>query len=437
MVQLNRKPEDVETTATAAGDPEPPVEKQSRLKRELVHTFSALSVHDFRILWFGMLFTMGAFQISIVARSWLAYDLTGSAVWLGIVAVARGLPQLALAPLGGVAADRLDKRTLLIVTQIMMAILNLIIAVLVQFHWIQIWHLVVLGVIQGCIFPFMMPTRTAYISDLVVDDRLPNALALDSTGRNLNRVVAPTLAGFLIAISPMISFYAVAIFFVCSAATLLILPKPEKKVFRSKGAFNDMASGFKYIAERPTLIMLIAMALMFTLLGMPYSQLLPVFQKSVFHVGATDLGFMYTAVGIGAVIGSLTSAYVADSPRKRLYQIIVGTIFGIALALFAISPNFVASLPFLLVAGGMIEAYFTLNRVLLVLNTDRDMFGRVISIYSMSWALVPVALLAMGPIVDAFGAPLTVACAGSLLAVSILALVVFVPDVRRVGASGH
>ncbi|HLI52415.1 MAG TPA: MFS transporter, partial [Thermomicrobiaceae bacterium] len=286
MLHLKRKPVELEPAPAGSNDAEPPSAKQSRLRREFEHTFSALSVHDFRTLWFGMLFTMAAFQISIVARSWLAYDLTGSAVWLGIVAIARGLPQLALAPIGGVAADRFDKRTLLIVTQIAMAILNLIIAVLVEFHWIRIWHLVVLGVIQGSIFPFMMPTRTAYISDLVVDDRLPNALALDSTGRNLNRVVAPTLAGFLIAISPMISFYAVAIFFVCSALTLLILPKPLRKPFRSHGAFKDMASGFKYIAERPTLVMLIGMALLFTLLGMPYSQLLPVFQKSVFHVGA-------------------------------------------------------------------------------------------------------------------------------------------------------
>lgn len=442
MLHLGRRASDEEHLATTEKQdiqaPEAPDPKSTRsVRRGLTHTFSSLAVYNFRILWFGMLFTMAAFQINIVSRSWLAYHISGSAAVLGIVALARGIPQFCLAPYGGVAADRFDKRTMLIASQFLMAGLTAVIAILVQTKQITIWQLVVIGAFQGAIFPFMMPTRTAYISDLVDEGHLPNALALDSTGRNLNRVVAPTFAGFLIALSPAFAFWAVTIFFILSACTLFILPKPERKNFHSRGTISDMMVGFKYIFERPALMILMGMALIFVLIGMPYSQLLPVFQQSVFHVGPTELGFMYTAVGLGAIVGSLCSAYLADSAHKRTIQLIVGGIFGVALALFAIMPHYAMGLPFLLIAGGMIEGYMTLNRILVILNTDRAVYGRVISVYSMSWSLMPLALLPIGAIVDVIGAPITVACAGAILTVIIASLAAFVPSIRHVGEMGH
>src|SRR5579884_4519890 len=275
------------------------------LRGGVAQTFSALVVPDFRVLWVGLLFTMAAMQMTIVSRAWLAYHLSGSALVLGVVALARGLQQFCLAPFGGVAADRFNKRTLLIVTQVGLGLLALATALLVEFNVITIWQLVVLGILQGSLYPFMMPSRTAYIADLVDDDRLPNALALDSTGRNLNRVVAPTLAGFLIAFSPASAFWAVAVFFVLSTVMLIQLPRPEPKPFKSRGTLSDMLVGFRYIAQRPNLMALIGLALVFVLLGMPYNQLLPVFQQVVFRVGPERLGFMYTAVGLGAIVGSL------------------------------------------------------------------------------------------------------------------------------------
>ncbi|HET7037962.1 MAG TPA: MFS transporter [Thermomicrobiaceae bacterium] len=429
--------EEAEVHDAATPTEAPPATGRQRFRHGINHTFSALAVYNFRILWFGMLFTMAAFQINIVSRSWLAYSISGSGAVLGIVALARGIPQFLLAPYGGVAADRFDKRTLLIVAQLLMAILSATIAILVQTGLITIWQLVVIGFFQGVIFPFLMPTRTAYISELVDDGRLPNALALDSTGRNLNRVVAPTLAGFLIALSPAMAFWAVTGFFLLSAAMLLKLPKPTPKPFRSSGTFSDMLFGFRYIAARPNLVALMGLAFVFVLLGMPYSQLLPVFQQNVFHVGPEKLGFMYTAVGLGAVVGSLTAAYLAESTKKRTIQIVVGCIFGLMLAGFALSPSYVVGLPFLLIAGGMIETYFTLNRILVILNTDRAVFGRVMAIYSMSWSLTPVSLLVMGAIVDQVGAPLTVATAGIALAIVVVVLALSIPGVRRVGEMGH
>lgn len=403
-----------------------------RLRGGAAQTFASLSVPSFRLLWIGMLFTMAAMQMTIVSRAWLAYHLSGSGVVLGVVALARGVPQFCLAPFGGVAADRFDKRTLLIVTQVGLAVLAVTNAVLVELNVITVWQLVVLGIFQGCLYPFMMPTRTAYISDLVDDARLPNALALDSTGRNLNRVLAPTVAGFLIALSPMIAFYAIAVFFTLSVLTLVRLPRPVPRAFRSRGTFADVLVGFRYVRERPTLLMLILMALLFVLLGMPYSQLLPVFQQSVFDVGPTVLGFMYTAVGCGAIVGSLFAAYLADSPHKRAVQIGAGVLFGVGLAAFAVSPRVAEALPFLLVAGMLIEIYFTINRILVVLHTDKQFYGRVISVYSMSWALMPLALLPLGALVDQIGARITVAAAGLALSCVVVGLAALVPGIRHV-----
>ena len=144
----------------------------ARLFNGRLSSFNSLAIPNFRILWLGMLFSMGAMQMNIISRSWLAYHISGSGLALGLVALGRGAPQLILAPIGGAAADRFDKRKLLIISQFSLVVLSLVNAVLVQLHVIQIWQLVVIGFVQGIIFPFTMPTRTAYISDIVDEDAL-------------------------------------------------------------------------------------------------------------------------------------------------------------------------------------------------------------------------------------------------------------------------
>ena len=212
-------------------------------------TFNAFAIPHYRLLWLGMLFSMGAMQMNIISRSWLAYHISGSGLAIGLVALGRGLPQFLLAPIGGAAADRFDKRKLLIFSQFSLVVLSLANAVFVQLHVIQIWQLVVLGVVQGIIFPFTMPTRTAYIADVVDESRFANALALDSTGRNLNRVIAPSLGGIMIAISPTIAFYAIAVFYLLAALTLIRLPSAKSVQARSRSIVGDMMLGFRYLRD--------------------------------------------------------------------------------------------------------------------------------------------------------------------------------------------
>ncbi len=386
---------------------------------------------NFRMLWFGMLLSMGAMQMNIIDRSWLAYHISGSGLALGLVALGRGLPQLLLAPVGGAAADRFDKRKLLISSQFCLMVLALANAILVQLGVIQIWHLIVIGVVQGIIFPFAMPTRTAYIGDLVDEERFPNALALDSTGRNLNRVIAPSIGGVLIAFSPTVAFYMIAVFYLLSALMLLRLPSPKPVARRARSMAGDMVAGIRYLTARNSLILLIGMAFVMVLLGGPYQQLLPVFQIDVLHVGPTALGLMYTAVGLGAVFGSLAAVFASESPNKRKIQLGAGISVGLSLAAFAFSTSIYPALFFLVIVGFMTDGYFTINRILVMLETDREYYGRVVSIYMMTWSLMPLALVPMGELVDQIGAPVTVGVAAILLSLIIGGITMFSPHIRR------
>ncbi len=404
---------------------------ESGLFNGRLRSFNSLAIPNFRVLWLGMLFSMAAMQMNIISRSWLAYHISGSGLALGLVALGRGAPQLVLAPIGGAAADRFDRRKLLIVSQFSLVVLSLVNAVLVQFNVIQVWQLVVIGFVQGIIFPFTMPTRTAYIADIVDEDRFSNALALDSTGRNLNRVLAPSLGGLLIAVSPTLAFYAIAIFYFLAGLTLLRLPSPKAVQAKTRGVLTDVAIGFRYLREHGALMLLIGMAFVLVLLGRPFQQLLPVFQIDVFHVGPTELGLMFTAVGVGAVFGSLAAVWAAESPNKRLIQLCAGIAIGVSLALFAFSRNYLVALLFLVLVGFMTDGYFTINRILVMLETDKAFYGRVMSIYMMTWSLMPLSLVPMGIMVDRVGAPLTVGVSALILAAFVAAVTVFSPDLRR------
>lgn len=368
-------------------------------------------------------------QINIVARSWLAYDITGSAFMLGVVAAARSLPQLLMAPVGGVAADRFDKRRLLLASQTILTFLALGNAILVHLGVIEIWHLFLIGVIQGITHPFTMPTRTALVPHLVSDRQIPNALALDSTGRNINRVAAPALAGVLIAVNPTLAFYAIFVAYAAATLTLTGLPSGFRGEALKGSAISELSVGFKYIAERKAILALMLLSFAIVILGMPFQQLLPVFQKEVLDVGPRALGFMFTAVGLGAIVGSLVAAYISERPDKGRMQFGAGLMFGVGLTAFALSHDYYLSLALLVVVGFSSQGYLTINRILVMQHTERHLYGRVMSIYMMTWSLVPAAVLPIGVVVDRVGVSATVATCGLLLVLVLLGAALTFPKI--------
>ncbi|MDA0351519.1 MAG: MFS transporter [Chloroflexi bacterium] len=402
--------------ATPQSAPVPP----PRSKPRIGDAFTALQNAQFRMLWFGMLFAQAAMQMNLVSRAWLAYTISGSAVALGLVSLARGLPQSALSLFGGAIADRANKKALLIAVQFMLAALSAVNAVLVHLDIVQVWHLVVLSVLQGLIFAFNMPTRQAIIPEIVPEDQLPNAVALNSSGMNLNRVLAPSLAGLLLAWHPALAFDLIAVFYGMAALMLLRLPSLAPAAKRSRSALADMVDGVRYVGANPALRSLIVLAFIPVMIGMPFQQLLPVFQKDVLHVGEASLGFMYAAVGVGSLIGSLSVGAIQGAETRARLQMFAGIAFGALLVAFALSPFLGLSLVVLAVVGLASQGYMTLNSVMIMERTDRAYYGRVMSIYMLTFSLSPVALLPMGWSIDHFGAVETQAAAGILLAALLL-----------------
>ena len=341
----------------------------------MLRGFSSLANPQFRMLWFGLLFSQGAMQINLVARSWLAYQVSGSGAALGIVAVASGLPMGLFSLIAGAIVDRADKRRILLLVHSCLAALALATAVLVHLGITEVWHLAVVGLLQGVVFAFNFPTRSALIPTLVSDDELPNAIAMNSTGLNLNRVVGPSIAGVLIGWQPAIAFDVIAALYVIAALMLLRLPKVVTPP-RLGSPVRDMLDGFRYVSGDRTVTALLLLALVPTLLGMPFQQFLPVFQKDVLHVGASSLGLMFTAVGVGSLVGSLGVAYVPQE-RARWFQLLGGFGFGLSLIGFGLAPSLPVALVMLALVGLTSQGYFVMNNVLLMAATDRRYYGQI------------------------------------------------------------
>ena len=395
----------------------PPGEEEGAGGRR-VRTFSALGYAQYRQLWGGTFFTFAAGQMTMIARPWLAYELTGSAFWLGVVALAQGIPMFFMSPFGGVAADRLSKRTVLLVSQSALLAMALIMVVVLYLEIVEVWHLVLFSLVHGSAMPFNMPVRQSYVPLLLPRRLIPNGVALQAAGRNVNQVAAPGVAGVLLGIDPLIAFGTVASFHVVSMAMSLTFPAGRPEQARSRGMRGELLLGFRYVYSTPLLRLLFGMLLIMLVLGMPYVHLLPVFQD-VLSVGPELLGFMFAAIGLGGFCGSLT---VASFSRlaNGLPQLIVGVGFGLALAAFALSPFYALSIALLFCTGFAHQAYTTINQTLIITRTDPALYGRVMSINLMLRSFITMAILPFGALVDQFGAPATFAVTGGVLAGSLL-----------------
>jgi MFS family permease len=385
-----------------------------------VRTFQSLANTHFRTLWFGMLASYMAMQMNTLARGYLAFQISGSATALGVVTMTRGLPQLLLSPIGGVIADRVDKRKLLIVTQVFMGALASVNALLVQFDVVQVWHLAVLNLAEGFVFAFNMPSRQAIVPELVSDDELVNAMALNNAGMNFTRIVGPSLAGGLIAVGSSgleATFYLVAICYIGFIAQLWRLPRERKVARAAKAPFMEqLTGGIRYIAGYPALLALIGLAFVPILFGMPYQTLLPVFAKEALGVSAAGLGMLSAASGLGALVGALAVASLGAFRRRDLLQAAFGVLFGAALTGFALSPHFVAAIGWIFLVGMAGNAYTALNSSMIMATAERAYHGRVMSVYLMTWSLMPLATLPIGKVVDTIGVRETIAIAGVVVA---------------------
>lgn len=416
--------------------PVPPGEGELELlppEQARVTTFTSLKNRHYRWFWLGMLASFMGIHLQLVARNWLVYEMTGSALVLGIVIAAWGLPILLLSLYGGAVADRLKKRDLLIVTQVANGIITLIIAILIATGEILLWHLIAAAALTGIIFAFHVPARLAIIPELVHKRELLNAIALNSTGMNLSRFVGFAIGGALLgAIGVAGVYYVVVVCFFVSAALLFMLPVVEKVRQRAVTSIKvDLVEGLRYIYHSPLLRSLLAMAFVSIAFGLPYMNLMPVFAVDIFNVGEFGLGLLLGMAGLGSLIGSLILASLGDFRRKGLLCIGLAFGFGATVALFGFSGSYHLSLVLLIAVGLLGAGYLAVNNTLIQSNVPHEMLGRVMSIYVMTFAMMPLGTLPLGAVSEAIGAQPAIGAGGIIVVLFTLRMAIFHPRLRR------
>lgn len=399
--------------------------------------FQVLEFTDFRHLWLSGLPGIAAMQMGVTARGYLAYDISGSAVAVGVVSLAIAIPMLVLGLFGGVAADRFVKRNVLLFTQGLQLIAAVINAILVLTIGIEIWQLALVSILTGTGMAFNMPARQSYIAQIVPRERVMSAIALHMAAINLGRIVGPALAGVLIAI-PFIgiggTFIIIAVLFLTVFVNLLRIHNPGPPEAQARmSPLRAIGDGLNYARRTPVVVILLSLAFIPMFLGNPYQHLMPVFAKDVFGVGSVGLGVLMAASGVGALIGSLAIAALSGMERRGVLQMTLGMIFGGALAIFALSPNFIVALIFILLVGAASAGYQALNNTLVAHTADPAYRGRVMSLFHLTNGVGPLAILPIGFLTDAFGAPVVIATGGVMLLLLIFSVGTFHPAYKRLG----
>jgi MFS family permease len=371
--------------------------------------------------------------MQIVAQGWVVYNLTDSALMLGLVNFVALLPVVPISLLSGVLSDRFSRRNLMLVSESILMIQALIMAVLIYLGMIQVWHVIVLSFVLGAAAAMEQPARLAFVVDIVGKEDLSNAVALNSSGYNTARIIGPAIAGLIIA-----SFGEAACFLVNSvtylALILALVAIRVPQVVRSSEPMRVVGSlkdGFEYIKGNPVVPGLLLIISIASFLTIPYIALMPVFARDMLSTGAEGLGFLLTAVGVGAILGALIVASLRAGSKGNwlVFANIVGPIF---LVLFVLSGNLALSLILVVLVGASNAVRLTLANSLTQINTADDFHGRVMSIFNLLFnGLSRFGALVFGGLAELTSISWALAAGAALSAVIGLVLVFRLPQVRR------
>jgi MFS family permease len=408
------------------------VETHSGSQR-LRQALSALRHRNYRLYWLGQLSSVLAQNMEGVAQGWLVLELTNSPLLLGVAGLAFAAPTIALTLLGGVVADRADRRRIMILSQTVSAVTFFLLANLILLEWIVYWHVIVFASLSGCVRAFDRPSRMALLPQMVPKEDIANAVAVGGTIWQLNRLVGPAMAGILI--------YMIGIgptYYFCFAASLsavmlwlgIRLNTPASAP-SAGGMMQHMAEGLNFIRKNEIYFIFIAIIFFNSAFGMSYLVLMPVFARHVLDVGSRGFGFLQSVGGAGALVGVLAVAWFSHSRRKGVQALTGALIFGILLMMFAASMSYPLSLALAFLLGVASQFYMTTISTVLQVNLPNELRGRVMGIYGLAWELMPVGGMIAGGVAEFAGAPLAVGFGGFMVAGMALFVTIFYPALRR------
>jgi MFS family permease len=399
----------------------------------LCRVFKAFQYRDFRLMWFGACTSSIGTWMQIVAQGWLIYRLSHSSFLLGLDQFLGGLPIFLFTLIGGVVADRVERRKILLISQYIQMASAGILTVLVATGMVQVWEILCLSFVSGFAQAFGGPAYSALIPTLVDREDMPNAIALNSIQFNLAVTVGPALAGITLArLGEKWCFGLNAISFLAPIISLLIISArflPEKS---AETMFKSLMQGFHFIWRQGAMVGVIVLAFSMTFLSMPMRTYFPVFVKDIFHRGPETYGNLLSLMGVGSICGSLGVAGLGNIGKKGRFALAMLICLGIGISGFSLSKFLPFSYAMLVLVGASMMAVFATVTSLVQLIVSNEMRGRVMSVYNFAFrGGMPMGNLATSWLVPAFTAPLVLGVNGFLL---ILVALYFLLVQRRVAA---
>lgn len=397
-----------------------------------ISTFDSLRIRDYRLLWLGQVNTSMGQWMDQVTRGWLIYQITGSPLQLGLVTATRGLPLLLFGILAGAFADRSGRKMQLIVAQVVNGLLNLFLALLVLTGYVEVWHIYLTAFLSGSVQAFQQPARQTLISDLVPENKLLNALALNSAALNSSRAIGPAVAGVVITfIGTGGSYMLQAVMYAVATIWTYQINIPARLETRDEQGrvrehlpfFRSVGEGLAFAGKEPNIRAQLLLGLGPLTFAMSYTALMPLIAVEVLGGNATLQGTLLSFVGGGALIGALTVASMRQSNAYGLSVVLGAVAFCVSVLAFASSHWVWVSCALGFVLGLFSVAYTTQNQSLLQILTPRHLRGRVMSIYLLDRGLVPLGAVVAGTLAEHFGGQEAIRGL-AIIALAIVALVV-------------
>jgi MFS family permease len=374
----------------------------------------ALRHRNYQLFFSGQLISLIGTWMDQVAESWLVYRLTGSSLLLGTVAFAGQIPVFLMSPIGGIVADRFNRRKILVATQSSMMVLALILAGLTLTHVVQVWHVVLLAALMGVVNAFDIPARQAFVVDMVAREDLVNAIALNSSMFNGARVIGPAVAGIVVAlIGEGWCFFANGISFIAVIAGLLLMKISRPRLSIEGSPLQNVLEGFRFVSSTGPVRALMLLLGLVSFTAMPYAVLMPIFADQILHGGPKALGLLMGASGMGALGGAITLAMRKTLRGLGRWVAIACSCFGVVLIGFAYSRRLWLSVVLLVPVGFCMMLQMASSNTLVQSMVPDQLRGRIMSVYSMMFmGMAPLGALLAGSIAHGIGAPLTVAIGG-------------------------
>ena len=397
------------------------------MRERISSMFRAFRHRNYRLFFGGQLISVCGTWMQMVAQSWLIYRMTGSAVLLGLVGFSSQIPVFLLSPLGGAVADRHARRGVLVATQSASLVLAFILAALTLSHHVRVWQLPVLAALLGIVNAFDVPTRQAFVAEIVGKADLGNAIALNSSMFNSARIIGPAIAGVLVAtIGEGWCFFANGVSYLAVIAGLLLIrPVGQERARPSGSTLTVMGEGFRYVWHTRPIRALLFLLGVVSLTGISYAVLMPIFVDQIFHGGPRALGLLMGASGVGALIGALILAARREVDGLDRWIAFCSAGFGVSLVLFSLSTSFWISIGLLLPVGFFMVGQMASSNTLIQTLVPDHLRGRAMAAYSMMFiGMAPFGSLLAGLLAQRLGAPHTVAIFGLviLLAAGVYAL---------------